>query len=84
MSLLLLLLFRLWTYKCCVLIGILIGSSYIPQDYLHIFNQISDYSSLTGGFSFVVLQLILIHEFVIVFVKPWFQQLEGPVGSKVW
>ena len=66
-----------------MLIGIVIGSSYIPKDYWHIFNLISDYSSLVGGFLFIVLQLILFNEFVFVYVKPWLQ-LKESADFKIW
>ena len=67
---------RFWSCKFILLIGTIIGLSFIPEDRLEAFNTVSYYSGLVGGFLFIVLQRILIDEFNLRSLIPWLRQKE--------
>jgi len=64
-----------WFFKALALIGLLVGAFYIPRN--GAFEEVFMYFGLVGGFLFIVIQLILIIDFVHSWNESWVEKFEN-------
>lgn len=64
-----------WFIKFLILLGICIGAFYIPQN--GSFEQVFMYFGIIGGFMFIVIQLILLIDFVHSWNENWVEKFEN-------
>jgi serine incorporator 1/3 len=67
-----------WFFKFLALIGLCVGAFYIPQD--GSFEIVFMYFGIVGGFMFILVQLILIIDFVHTWNEKWVEKFED--GNK--
>lgn len=65
----------LWFFKILILIGLVVGAFYIPQD--GSFEAIFMIFGLIGGFLFILMQLVLIIDFVHTWNESWVEKFEN-------
>lgn len=64
-----------WFFKALIFIGLCVGAFYIPRN--GSFEEIFMYFGLVGGFLFIVIQLILIIDFVHTWNESWVEKFEN-------
>lgn len=69
-----------WGIKVFVFLGAIVGAFFIPSGR---FQEVCMYIGLTGGFVFIIIQLILLVDFAHTWNSAWVQRMEE-TGSKVW
>lgn len=67
-----------WFFKFLALVGICVGAFYIPQD--GSFEVVFMYFGMVGGFLFILIQLILLIDFVHSWNENWVEKFEN--GNK--
>lgn len=65
----------LWFFKILIVIGLLVGAFYIPAD--GSFENVFMYFGIIGGFLFIIMQLILIIDFVHNWNESWVEKFEN-------
>ncbi|XP_056275079.1 serine incorporator 2 [Pseudoliparis swirei] len=69
-----------WFFKLLLLVGITVGAFFIPDG---IFNTVWYYFGMVGSFTFIVIQLILLVDFVHSWNQSWLEKAENG-NSKCW
>uniref|UniRef100_A0A6A7FSJ3 Serine incorporator 1-like isoform X2 n=1 Tax=Hirondellea gigas TaxID=1518452 RepID=A0A6A7FSJ3_9CRUS len=69
-----------WAIKFLIVIGAIIGAFFIPRGE---FGQVWMYFGMTGGFMFIIIQLVLIIDFAHSWAESWIEKLEES-GSRGW
>ena len=64
-----------WFFKFLILIGLVVGAFYIPND--GTFETIFMYFGIVGGFLFILIQLILLVDFVHSWNESWVEKFEN-------
>jgi len=64
-----------WFFKILIYIGILVGAFFIPKD--GSFEEVFMYFGMIGGFMFILMQLILIIDFVHSWNESWVEKVEN-------
>ncbi len=75
--------FSFWALKYLVLIGIIIGAFFIPEDPAGTFGTTWMYFGLVGGFLFILIQLVLVVDFAHRWAESWVEKYEE-TSSKGW
>jgi len=65
----------LWFFKVLIFIGLLVGAFYIPNN--GEFEAIFMYFGVAGGFLFILMQLVLIIDFVHLWNENWVEKYEN-------
>ena len=65
----------LWFFKILIVIGLLVAAFYIPAD--GSFENVFMYFGIIGGFLFIIMQLILIIDFVHNWNESWVEKFEN-------
>lgn len=63
-----------WFFKYVALIGICVGAFYIPSG---LFEEILLYTGIVGGFLFILIQLILLIDFIHAWNESWVEKFEN-------
>ncbi|TNN86121.1 Serine incorporator 1 [Liparis tanakae] len=69
-----------WFFKLLLLVGITVGAFFIPDG---IFNTVWYYFGMVGSFTFIIIQLILLVDFVHSWNQSWLEKAENG-NSKCW
>jgi hypothetical protein len=64
----------LWFVKTIILVGLLVGAFYIPSG---AFEEVFMYFGIIGGFMFILMQLILLIDFVHSWNESWVEKVEN-------
>jgi len=72
-----------WGLKFLVLIAIIIGAFFIPEDPAETFGTTWMYFGLVGGFLFILIQLVLVVDFAHRWAESWVEKYEE-TNSKGW
>ena len=64
-----------WFFKVLILIGLIVGAFYIPND--GTFETVFMYFGIVGGFLFILIQLILLVDFVHSWNESWVEKFEN-------
>lgn len=63
-----------WFFKVLALVGIVVGAFYIPNG---LFEEVFMYFGMVGGFLFILMQLLLIIDFVHTWNESWVEKVEN-------
>ncbi len=63
-----------WFFKYLALIGICVGAFYIPSG---TFEEVLLYFGIIGGFLFIIIQLILLIDFIHAWNEKWVEKFEN-------